>query len=102
MTAPTLLTVPFIDLGLIAFRNATEIEKLMKALHDPGFFFLDLSTIDQSKELVDLEGNIYKAATDYFGQSILRKIRDARKDIPSSSDRGYSFPPGLIPPPDIY
>lgn len=85
------MSVPYIDLGLIAFKNAAEIERMLKALHDPGFFFLDLGTMDQSKEIINLKSMAYQTAKDYFGQSILRKIRDARKDIPSSSDRGFVF-----------
>lgn len=89
MTVPTVEGTPCIELRSLAARSESMIQQMMDLLEAPGFFFLDLRSVDECEDIVKFENSVYQAAKDYFKQSRQTKLNDARKDISPSSDRGY-------------
>ncbi|KAH0538092.1 hypothetical protein FGG08_005304 [Glutinoglossum americanum] len=78
-----------VDLALLATRESTEIEKLLRAAQYPGLFYLDLRNDPSAMQLLaDLPG-VYSVSEKYFDQPHQLKVSDYREGQKPSQDRGY-------------
>lgn len=80
--------IPTIDLGRLAAKEQSEVDKLVQAVQWPGFFYLDFRNDPVTKNVAkDVQG-AYAASERYFDQPHVAKMKDYRERQPASSDRG--------------
>lgn len=78
-----------IDLSLLEAGSSAEIEKLVEAAKETGFFYLDLRNTSSSKVVLDWLPRLYSRTEAYFDQLSAIKLNDTRFDQKPSQDRGY-------------
>ena len=90
---PDASTVTTIDLARLNEGDGAETAKLVKAMEDPGYFYLDFRNAPATKSIADDARVLYALADEYFQQPADVKAKDLRHGLPSWSDRGFVRPP---------
>lgn len=65
-----------IDFGRLATKEPAEVEKLLNASQMPGFFYLDLQSEKDTKQIIEDLPEIYQLAEKYFDQPLEVKLKD--------------------------
>ncbi|KAI0761698.1 2OG-Fe-II oxygenase family oxidoreductase [Trametes elegans] len=68
-----------VDLGRLIARDAVEVGKLLNVCHTHGFFYLDLQTSEQGRQILADEQGLLRFMERYFDQPLETKMLDDRK-----------------------
>jgi hypothetical protein len=90
---PDASTVTTVDLARLNDRDGAETAKLVQAMEDPGYFYLDFRNAPATKFIADNARVLYALADEYFQQPADIKAKDLRHGLPSWSDRGFVTQP---------
>ena len=86
---PDASAVTAVDLARLNEGDGAEIAKLVRAMEDPGYFYLDFRNAPATKTIADDARVLYALADEYFQQPADIKAKDLRRGLPSWSDRGF-------------
>ncbi|KAJ6441313.1 N-hydroxyarylamine O-acetyltransferase [Purpureocillium lavendulum] len=82
-------TVAVIDLARLLEQDIAETTKLIHALENPGYSYLDFRNAPTTEAVANEARAMYALADEYFQKPEQAKARDHREGQPSWSDRGY-------------
>lgn len=96
MSATETLNITFapletIDLARLERRDATEVDKLLRAASKAGAFFLDFRNVpnEAAKHLPEDVPKLIDISDEYFAQPLAEKMKDFREGQLPDRDRGY-------------
>ncbi|KFH44955.1 hypothetical protein ACRE_042360 [Hapsidospora chrysogenum ATCC 11550] len=81
--------VTVVDIARVNEGDGAEIAKLVRAMEDPGYFYLDFHNAPATETIADDARFLYALADEYFQEPADIKAKDLRRGLPSWSDRGY-------------
>ena len=67
-----------LDLSCLASKEPSEICKLLKSCETHGFFYLDLHTTDEGRQILASEKDVMDVMRNYFDQPLETKMMDHR------------------------
>ena len=77
----TIAPLATIDLARLIERDGAEIAKLLSACVTHGFFYLDLQTSEQGRQIVSDEQGLLRFMREYFNQPHEVKMLDDRQSF---------------------